>query len=434
MNPLRVLMIIPYLPNQTNVVTILAKKVLNDLKKKCDAKIIWILQTPSQTINYQSDDIEVKPIQQYRDACDLMDKEKPDVIFVDLSFDYSSYPFIIAGRYKKIPVVSYIAYGYDYIYETLSRFEIIFSKVSRFLSRNSGQYDNNQMFGKGRFYLYKYFFFLRTVRSTKISLKSYLMIILDSIWVNSFGVMSRKLDKRLIVDSVCLATESWVNQLTKEGFPKNILHVTGSPIFDKYNIESFSHREFHKFPLKVLIVTSTMKTHGVWTDKKQQEIIEQIILELKKHSDKFEFAIKIHPTSDDMEFYQNIIRDIDPSIKIFQKENILDLLKEFDIAVSYGMISGSTFDILYSGLSLVIVNLFGKSYLPHLAQMGLITECYDISNLADSIIHATKTIPPEKELKQFFFSASKPLDGKASERMAQVILSTVKMTNTEKKE
>ena len=132
---IRILMIVPYLPNQKNVITILAQNILHSLQKKTNPTLIWMLLTPSQKFENTYRDIQIKPIQNYYDACDIMNKEKPDVVISELSFSYSTYPFIIAAKFKKIPVVSYQINGY-YInnesYTPDSSLNLFLSKLRRF--------------------------------------------------------------------------------------------------------------------------------------------------------------------------------------------------------------------------------------------------------------------------------------------------------------
>jgi hypothetical protein len=425
-NPLRVLMVIPYLPSQQNVITVIAKRVLEALKKKCNSKIIWILQTPKQSFETDVPDIVIKPIQNFNDACDLIDKETPDVIFTELSFDYSSYPFIIAGKQKKIPVVCYSVYGYDYRLEyPLSRFEIMYSKISRFFSRNTDSKFENQLFGKGIFYLYKYRFFLKTVRAMKTNIGHLFLIILESIWIHSFGIMNKKFDKRLMGDAICLANDTWIDPLLKEGYAKDILRVTGSPLFDEYVIDSLPSRSRPQFPVKVLLVTTPMSTHGVWSSSRQRSMVKNIVSELNKHQEKINFAIKIHPTSESHEFYQDILNEMNLDNKIYQKEKLSEILKQFDVVISFGIFSGSTMELLYSRLPFVMINMFTdiKSY--SFIQNSLVTECTSMSNLMDSITKAMNSDQSQEKLKKYLHTLSKPMDGKSSERVADVIISVV---------
>lgn len=429
LDSLRVLMVIPYLPDQSNVVTILAKKVLNTLEKKCNVKLIWILQTPSQSFENRFPNIDIKPIQQFDNACDLMDKEKPDVVFTELSFDYSSYPFIIAGRNKKIPVVCYTLYGYDYRNEyPLSRFDIFYSKISRFFSKRADSHSKNKSFGKGKFYLFKYFFYLCTVKSIGTNTLCLILTILESMWINSFGIMNKKFDTRLICEQICLANDTWINPLVKEGFPVDILHVTGSPLFDEYSINSIPQKHHTNFPAKVLLVTSPMNTHGIWSNKRQRDLVENIVIEMKKYNQKIDFAIKIHPTSENIQFYQEILNDLNLNNKIYQNEKLAELLKQFDVVLSFGVVSGSTLEILYSGLPFVMMNMFINMQSYSFIKNKLAIECSSISKLMASIEEAIKNEPSRKYLENYFYTFSKPLDGRASERIGDVIISIVKRT------
>lgn len=426
MKQIKILMIRPYLPEQDNVATIIAKNVLNAINKSSKTEIIWILQTPEQNICNTYENILVKPIQLYDNACELIDKEKPDVIFTELSFAYSSYPLIIAGRYKKIPIVGYLDMGYAFSeqFRGASRLKSFISKLRRFFSNNSS--NNKKIFSRGQFYLSKYSFLLKTIKASDTGFLFLLRNLFENIWFNSLGIIDLKRDSRLNVDAVCLSTPTWVQPLTDNGLKKEILHVTGSPLFDNYNIESINFKKFNGiYPIRVLFLPIPLHTHGKISKREYLGLITNI-LEKLKNSDKVLTSIKIHPTSDHKEDYVKILNKINYDVSIFQKEKLSELIKNYDVAVSFGDFSNAHMESILSGIPLVMIT--NDSNLELTTRFKVARSCKNINSLVATIEEVVSKPPSKENLSNFLFSYSDPFDGNASERISQIIIKMLKQS------
>jgi hypothetical protein len=424
-------MIIPYLPNQKNVITILAKNVLHALQKKTNPTLIWILQTPSQKFENTYPDIQIKPIQNYNDACDIMDKEKPDVILTELSFAYSSYPFIIAAKFKKIPVISCKLYGRNTDIMTSnppSSLNLFLGRLRRFFSKSNIDIGNNT-FSRGRFYLYKYFFYLKTLKSCNLGYSEFFSHFVESLWVNSFGTLDKEFDTRLISDKVCLSNDDWIDPLTKFGLPKNSLTVIGSPIFDNFTPSLFHAKTISTYnPVQILIVTNPLYTHGYTSKKTQMSFLSTLVNTLIKIGN-FDISLKIHPTSESLQDYEEFQKKNNAKIKIFQKESLGSLIQNFDIALSFGPFDTANLDVIITGIPLISIS-FPNCPKSILIEQKAAHGCDSISDLP-KIIQNTLESPPTKEnIVNFFKMVTDPFDGCASDRMADVILNSVEKNST----
>ena len=122
--------------------------------------------------------------------------------------------------------------------------------------------------------------------------------------------------------------------LLEKGINKNEIVKVGSPRHDNYFIKNKNI-----IPKKILIATNGFfATNSNGTNsknfRKMELAIHEILRVLKNNSEK-EIIVKLHPGIAQKSYdVKKIIQKIDPKIKIFQNENILDLLKE-----SYAMIS-----------------------------------------------------------------------------------------------
>lgn len=430
---LKILVMLPYLPNQINVSTIITNNVLNAIKKKVTTNMIWILQMPKPVFDNIYKCIEIHPFQNYNDACDILDKTKPDVIFTEISYAYSSYPLIVAGKYMKIPIVGYVLYDKNYLDFSFdySRSKIFTSKITRFFSNKTNNKSDKQILGRGRFYLLKYRFLLKTLRATKVTIWELLQNIFENIWVNTIGIMNKDIDKRLAVDVICLNNDSWINSLIQAGFDKKSLVITGSPLYDNHKIDSIRARDRHTNDrIRILFVTTPLYSHGQWSKNQQKDFVKRVISELKKYENSITFDIKIHPTSEEIEFYKEIIQEMHfEDISIFQHDKLNELLQNYDLAISFGRFSTSHLDILLSRVPLIIISEFYESKEIFVLKYGLALECASISSLAQKIEESINFCPSDEDLANFCNVFSKPFDGLAANRIADVILQVANKTN-----
>jgi len=301
---------------------------------------------------------------------------------------------------------------------------IYFTNNDDFFSKSKIDTGKNP-FSRGKFYLYKYLFFLKTLKSSNLGFTKFLSYFFESLWVNSFGTFDKKLDPRLIFDKVCLPHENWIEPLLKIGFPKNSLVVTGSPIFDMYNILNIKEQKFEKNKItKILLVTQSHQSHGTVSGKVYSKKLLELISEIQKNP-KYELGLKIHPTSETVEEYSKILKNFNSQIPIFQQEHLSEILENYDVAISFGKFSGVHFDILMSGTPLITMTIFDDPEQITVLKHNCSIRCDSTSNLDNIIDDLSNKLIPMKNIESFLYTVSNPLDGKASERFADEILLTV---------
>jgi len=115
-------------------------------------------------------------------------------------------------------------------------------------------------------------------------------------------------------------------------------------------------------------------------------------------------------------------------IPIFQQENLSGLLEDYDVAISLVVWTGSHLDILNSGTPLIIMPLFENPEQSPVLKCDCAFRCDSISYLETVIKDSLDRSIPMKNIQSFFNLVSNPFDGKASERFADVILSTLDKT------
>ena len=115
-----------------------------------------------------------------------------------------------------------------------------------------------------------------------------------------------------------------------------------------------------------------------------------------------------------------MVHKIDPSIMIYQKEPILQLLEESDV-----IISSSSGTAMLCGLllrkPLIIHNCFQVDR-DEFLERGLVVECKEPSDIISSIHTATKSKPSDEKIDEFIKNVFFKQDGHAAERISDSII------------
>jgi hypothetical protein len=120
--------------------------------------------------------------------------------------------------------------------------------------------------------------------------------------------------------------------IEKGGKPEQIIKI-GSPRYDKFFRE---HKDNSKSNIVLLAANGFFHNNCKGTDTeafiKMENFVRKILETIKKMPNK-EIIVKLHPGRVSYDI-KPLIQEIDPSIQIFQNENILDLLEKSDVMIS----------------------------------------------------------------------------------------------------
>ena len=123
------------------------------------------------------------------------------------------------------------------------------------------------------------------------------------------------------------------NFIIKHGAKKEEIIKIGSPRHDKV----FKNTNKKKSNIILLAITDFYRINCRGTDTKifikTENMIRKIFEVVKKYPEK-EIIVKLHPTGNVSFDIKPLIKEIDSSIKVFQSENILDLLEKSDAMIS----------------------------------------------------------------------------------------------------
>jgi hypothetical protein len=419
------------MPDVKSYTTILFEKILPILKSKNKVHITWLIHK-NEKIEKKgkiSNDITILDIHDFDNAVQVIQKVKPNLVYVMPGLNAPDYALALSAKYFGIPVIGG-EIGIEFCRKNI-KIQFLKSLITQFFQKSTSSHNTKkpQLMGKGKFFIYKNKFLVKTQMAIK---QNKLKIIKEIFWL-FFMYISRsrnvRFNSKFSADLHFLDGEIMMNPLLDAGFKKSSLIVTGNPIYDAIfqDIQKIKDESKDSKKNRVLLITSNIFgfEHN-WVKIKKEHMIKKVISEIKKynenikHNKPIELSIKIHPSGESLEEYRNLIHKIDPSIRIYQKESILELLKETDVVMSTS-----------SGTAMVCGLLLKKPLIIHdclqldydeLLERELVIECKEISNIIPSIERAISFKPPTKNIDEFVKDVFLKLDGKSAERISDAII------------
>ena len=352
---MKILIPLHTLPDIKSVTTLELDNLLSILRSKTKVQIIWFVYTPEklkQTQDIISTDI-ILDIHNYKHAVEVIEKEKPDLIFSSPYWSFIDYSFSSAGNEFDIPVFC-IIHARDPFVTKKKTIQNIQSNFTRFFE-NSVPTDNEStkksLFKRGRFFLYKYLFLLRT----KFKLKTSFFDTIFTIWKYVLtDTNNSKFGENVIQ---FLENSELFNLQIKSGFKKSNLIITGNPMYDKLFKKLHSVNTIKNNLTKVLFAPSTLYEHGFWTLKQRDIVVREIVTTIDQNPT-FTLSVKIHPSTSNLSEYTSLIHSINPSIPIFQKESIEKFLQNTDVIISSQSSTAEVYALLANKRIVICVVIF----------------------------------------------------------------------------
>jgi len=411
------------IPGGTSVVTLLFENLLLVLKKYVDVHVIWFVYQPDQINKLKkiSADSTIIDIHDYDNAVELLQKQKPDIIFAAATRSLIDYALSTAAKSMKIPTFSMFWSDWYYV-STSNKIRYVKLNLSRFFHKSiptDTNQNKKQQFRRGRFFIAKYLFLVKTQRNVKMNL---FQIILNFFMIFKHHLLDTPTDSRFSTTIHFLEDEKLQKWLIKSGFQKSSLIVTGNPMFDEPLKKSFNKKNpLEKTKKKrILLAPSTSYEHGIWTKEQRDFTIKEIIKQIYKKNDELSVTVKIHPSTSILSEYISIIHKIDSSISVYQKGGIQEFLENSDLVITFESSTAEVYAII-AKKPIVICNFFNSKQ-DTLVKYGLAVECRKPSDLLESIEKASNISEYDKKrydfIKEFLY---KP-DGCASERICDEIL------------
>ena len=222
--------------------------------------------------------------------------------------------------------------------------------------------------------------------------------------------------------------------LVSRGIQPNKITITGYPLLDalsKHNSKideaSFAQLKFHKNKPLVVLITQPFVEDGSWTPKIRQIFVEWIINSIQIAG--CQLIIKIHPR-DNIEVYKKLVEKYDSSeVNLIRNSDLHELLEVSDAVVTVNSTAGLW--ALAHEKPLLVAKCFAPNMKNILEDMAININRMDELPAILSLFkngNKPKEVISEKT-KKILYEHIYRLDGKASERIARLIISLSREKN-----
>lgn len=432
---IKILISLHTMPTVRSYKQIIVNQIIPTLKNYEKVKIFWFVYMPEKIIqNKQHEyDEEVLDIHDFNDAFELIQKIKPDIIYSSPTNNLPDYALNLAAKYSDIPTIGEIMN--DSITDINSK-EVMKFFVKGFFDDSvpTDTSEKKQFMRRGRFFIFKYKFLMKTQKSIRYGvirrIIESLTIIRDSFFEPIKGYNPRFSCTKQFVESNLI-----MKQLIQNKFNESALEITGIPIhdplFNRINERKDGVKRKNTERKIILFLTHSLVEHGFQTREQREFIIKSIVKEHTKISKEYRLIVKIHPSSEKISDYKEIISNLSQGIEIVQKGDILEFIEDADIVITYSTSTAPKQAILYKK-PVIICNFFDIKNDP-LLERELAYNCKKVEELVPAIQKLQKqNIVTDEKLKEFVNEFFYKSDGKSTERVCKMILELVKQFKEKK--
>ena len=433
---MKILVPSPVSPNNKSVRIVYFSEIIKNLKKLTNLDFFLFVYQPDKLKSFNSSDFNILDIHDFNDAIDCLNKIRPDCVMISPNYEPIQYAFSLACKKLKIPLISFYYYGYEIEQSnSTSRSTKIISYLRNIVSNSLPTDSDDQKFFLRRlnFILYKIRFLNRTKKSV-----GHKYNFIQKYFLSFYNYFLRKeLPITKFPDLHLLPDSTWIEPLKKIDIQQEKLCITGNPYWDQLfrNSKNYVPKQSVSNKISILIITDALLEHGIWNENKFTSFTIDLINELSKKSE-FSFSFKIHPVSENKTKYQNLFQKLEKNSKIYQHENIWDIMGEYDLVVTFG------FSTIHSELSLVGVKTilldfnFNFPLFPFVKEgieFGNVTKCTDISHLNNMVIDFVNNTSISNELFKSRKNFLDKFDGKSGLRVSEELIKIINKNQSEKK-
>lgn len=384
--------------------------VINELERE-NIEIKWLLIDPEikDHVGKNKNELHFKDLEDYKtsNVMNILTEEKPDAILLLNDYDFIIRSFIPTAKCLGIPTVLLFASIIDDEMQKMNPY-LIKNRILDLIIRRNKLIKN-------------FFFMIKNFRIAGYSYKKLLkMIFSELITPFKYYMPWGNYD----CDIILVAGQAWANKLQRLEVKSKII-ITGHPQMDQiFDIVS-NYKKITKKDDKIHIVlmTTPLVEHGLIEKEKWQNIIKDIIKKTLTLNN-VKLIIKIHPTSEKIENYEEILKEMKISLPIFQRENLGEIVSASDIVITYGVSSGTHYGIFLKK-PIIVYNPVKMSLdeMPFVRE-GMATELIDIEKLP-TMLENIKPID-NKKIEEFISKYLYKFDGKSGKRVTKEILELMK--------
>ena len=383
---LKILVVNDVIPDIKNRTTILFKNIVPLIKKKLEVKVFWVITDDyRERIKVTNPNYEVFYLSDYKNAREILEKIKPDLCYHLAGASVLDYAFMLVERHLKIPNFG-LAAGWgegavDYYFkEEVSGQKVFLEHIRQFFEKKNVDNDNGIKTARGKNFLKKCLFLIRTLRSIGKSNLEANIELLEVIKLFN-GATTGEFNKKFYCDLMFTETPAGIDFLVKSGLKRENIRAVGNPIFHT----AFEKRE--QIPLKdnnklnILFITANLaggQGKSNFSKSRRNKMIEETITSLNKFHKETSLVIKIHPTGEDYTEYKQLLEKFE-NVHLSQKDDVIDLVNKSDVIIT-PVTSTAAIIALIMNKPIIIWNYF------HIEQDLLLRtdtalECKNISEL-----------------------------------------------------
>jgi len=409
-----------YPPENNDIVSNELNNIFSKLKLDFKIKIYWIIFQPYEFEQYSLDDSVVIDYHKFHDAIEIIDKFKPDIIITEVVLGFNGIAFATAGKFRKIPVVTISNPGHLIKTSKFSQFKM-FIRISLSKKILGDVSNDDKKLGFVIWVLHRYFFLFSTLKKCNKNILELIHLFWIYPRIQIFSKTFFTMHPILSGDLNICFTKHHYDELVKSNFDKQTLTITGDPaydhIHDKIKNKSYQNQIIDK--IRILFTLSSMHEHGFLTKEEDDKIVLDIINTISQDT-KFEISLKIHPFSASIDEYNLLLNQVSKNVKIYQKENTIELMNNFDVMINYGN-SNVVLDGVLSGKPIVKYILNSNEELNRFYDPDIMIGCEKISDIPNAIKKSIENIISKDLLSSYIENHIGKYDGKSASRAANEI-------------
>ena len=345
---LKILVVNDVFPHIKNRTTILFKNIVPIIKKKLDVKIFWVITDNYGEISKITDpNYEILYLSSFNNAREILEEIKPDLCCHLVGPSIIDYAFMEAERSLNIPNFGYADSHYilshenneiivgDYFRDQTSKQKIFSENVKQFFERKNLSEEDNIKASRGKNFLKKCFFLIKTFRSIGKSRKEITVLLFEFLKLLYFTPPT-KFNEKFNCDLIFTESLGHTEYLQISGLKKENIRAVGNSAFDNAFEKRNQTKSNNNNILRILFITANLGSGQGKTDfskSKRNQMINKTILKLQELKKEFSLIIKIHPASENYTEFKQFVGKSE-NIHLSQKDDIIELLTETDIVIT----------------------------------------------------------------------------------------------------
>jgi len=430
---LKILVVNDVIPDIKNRTTILFKNIVPLIKKKLDVKVFWIItDNYGERTKVTDPNYEVFYLSDYKNAREILEKIKPDLCYHLAGANVPDYAFMLVERHLKIPNFGIVSVGPGegtadfYFTEEVSGQKKFLAHAGQFFEKKDVDSENIIKATRGKNFLKKCLFLIRTLRSIEKSNLEIIIELLELIKLFYGTSDAGEFNKKFYCDLMFAdGTPASVDFFVKSGLKRENIRAVGNPVFDN----AFEKRD-QILPkddkkLNILFITANLSGGQGKSDfsrSRRNQMIKETITSLNQFHKETSLVIKIHPTGESYIEYKQLLEKFE-NVHLSQKDDIIDLISKSDVIIT-PVTSTAAIIALIMNKPIIIWNYFHVEQ-DLLLRTDTALECKDISELGNCL-DSVKSFREKNAERINKFIDENFSYGNSSQRVVSEILDLVK--------